>query len=278
MRGGWRLDDIDWTVGLIGAGHVGEALIRGFLQAGLLPPEGIITSDVRETHLAEIRGRHGVRVMTDNRALVQASQVVILCVKPQIMGRVLDDIAGEVDGRHLVISVAAGVSTGSIRRHLPGVERLIRVMPNTPVLIREGMTAIARSEGLREGDLEVARALFGSVGKVVVLEEESMDAVTGLSGSGPGYVALVIESLADGGVNVGLDRETAMTLATQTVLGSARLILETGAHPGELKDMVCSPGGTTIAGITALEEGGVRRTFISAVERATLRSRELGRE
>jgi pyrroline-5-carboxylate reductase len=142
--------------------------------------------------------------------------------------------------------------------------------------VLEGVTAIARGQGLEAGDLEIAQEIFGAVGRVVVLEEEALDAVTGLSGSGPAYVAIVIESLADGGVKMGLDRATAMTLAAQTVLGSAKLILETGAHPGQLKDMVASPGGTTIAGISALEEGGVRRTFISAVERATQRSRELG--
>jgi len=138
------------------------------------------------------------------------------------------------------------------------------------------VTAIARAQGLQPGDLETAQDLFGAVGRVVVLDEEAMDAVTGLSGSGPAYVAIVIESLADGGVKMGLDRATAMTLAAQTVLGSARLVIETGAHPGQLKDMVASPGGTTIAGIAALEEGGVRWTFINAVERATQRSRELG--
>jgi len=164
----------------------------------------------------------------------------------------------------------------SLRAGLGKPARLIRVMPNTPALVLEGVTAIARSEGLDAGDLEMAQELFGAVGRVVVLDEDALDAVTGLSGSGPAYVAIVIESLADGGVRMGLDRATAMTLATQTVLGSARLILETGTHPAQLKDMVSSPGGTTIAGITALEEGGVRRTFINAVERATLRSRELG--
>jgi len=168
------------------------------------------------------------------------------------------------------------VPVSALRAGLGKPARLIRVMPNTPALVLEGVTAIARSEGLDAGDLELAQELFAAVGRVVVLDEEALDAVTGLSGSGPAYVAIVIESLADGGVRMGLDRATAMTLATQTVLGSARLILETGMHPAQLKDMVSSPGGTTIAGITALEEGGVRRTFISAVERATLRSRELG--
>jgi pyrroline-5-carboxylate reductase len=179
--------------------------------------------------------------------------------------------------RPLLVSIAAGVSTATIQSVLGKYPRLIRVMPNTPALVLEGATAIARSGELDTDDLETAQEIFAAVGRVVVLEEELMDAVTGLSGSGPAYVAIVIESLADGGVKMGLDRVTAMTLATQTVLGAARLIAETGVHPGALKDMVSSPGGTTIAGIAALEEGGIRTTFIRAVERATLRSRELGR-
>jgi pyrroline-5-carboxylate reductase len=168
------------------------------------------------------------------------------------------------------------VATATLRAHLGRSARLIRVMPNTPALVLEGVTAIARAQGLQPGDIETAQELFGAVGRVVVLDEEAMDAVTGLSGSGPAYVAIVIESLADGGVKMGLDRATAMLLAAQTVLGTAKMVLETGAHPGQLKDMVASPGGTTIAGIAALEDGGVRRTFINAVERATQRSRELG--
>jgi pyrroline-5-carboxylate reductase len=154
----------------------------------------------------------------------------------------------------------------------------VRAMPNTPALVGAGATAISAGKHASEADMAVARAVFDAVGITVVLDEIHLDAVTGLSGSGPGYIAIVIEALADGGVKMGLDRATAMTLATQTVLGSARLILETGMHPGQLKDMVASPGGTTIAGIAALEDGGIRRTIISAVERATLRSRELGRQ
>jgi pyrroline-5-carboxylate reductase len=164
-----------------------------------------------------------------------------------------------------------------MREHIGPKARLIRVMPNTPALVLAGVTAIARSDGLEPGDIETAQALFGAVGRVVVLDEDALDAVTGLSGSGPAYVAIVIEALADGGVKVGLDRATALTLAAQTVLGSAKLLIETGLHPGQLKDMVASPGGTTIAGVAALEDGGLRRTLIGAVERATLRSRELGR-
>ncbi|PWU25645.1 MAG: pyrroline-5-carboxylate reductase [Candidatus Rokuibacteriota bacterium] len=256
---------------------MGEAMIKGLLQAGVVPPDSIRAADVRGDRLDQIAGQYGVCTTADNAALVRESDVVILAIKPQIMGAVLKEIAPAVDGHQLLISIAAGVATRTVRGHLCKPVRLIRVMPNTPALVLEGVTAIARAEGLEPGDLETAQELFGAVGRVVVLDEDALDAVTGLSGSGPAYVAIVIESLADGGVKMGLDRATAMTLAAQTVLGSAKLILETGAHPGQLKDMVASPGGTTIAGIAALEDGAVRRTFIAAVERATVRSRELGR-
>ena len=264
-------------VGFLGAGNMGEAMIKGLVQAGLVPPQTISATDVRTERLDQIARQYGVRAASSNTALVSESDVVILAVKPQIMSSVLKEIAPAVDGRQLLISIAAGVATRGLRQHLGKPVRLIRVMPNTPALVLEGVTAIARADGLEAGDLETAQELFGAVGRVVVLDEDALDAVTGLSGSGPAYVAIVIESLADGGVKMGLDRATAMTLATQTVLGSAKLILETGMHPGQLKDMVASPGGTTIAGIAALEEGAVRRTFIAAVERATQRSRELGR-
>jgi pyrroline-5-carboxylate reductase len=256
---------------------MGEAIIKGLLQAGLVPSETIAATDVRAERLDQIARQYGVRAAKDNAALVRESDVVILAVKPQIIGPVMREIAPAADGRQLIISIAAGVATTTLREHLGKPARLIRVMPNTPALVLEGVTAIARADGLEAGDLETAQELFGAVGRVVVLDEEALDAVTGLSGSGPAYAAIVIESLADGGVKMGLDRATAMILAAQTMLGSAKLILDTGTHPGQLKDMVASPGGTTIAGIAALEEGAVRRAFIAAVERATQRSRELGR-
>ena len=265
----------DTRVGFVGGGNMGEALVRGLTKTGLVPAAHLLMTDVRMDRLEELKRLYGVVVVLDNVSLVRQADVVILAVKPQILGAVLDEIAPASAGK-LLISVAAGVSTREIRRHLPPGSRTIRVMPNTPALVLEGATAIARAEGLEDGDLDTARQIFEAVGTVVVLDEEMMDAVTGLSGSGPAYIALVVESLADGGVRVGLDRKTAMTLATQTVLGSARLLIDTGMHPGQLKDMVSSPGGTTITGIHTLETGGLRRTLIDAVERATQRSRELG--
>ncbi len=264
-------------VGFIGAGNMGEALIKGLVAANLVRPEAIYASDVRLERLKALDQQYGIQLLADNAELVRQVDIVILAVKPQIMAPALRQIASAVTKKKLLISIAAGVSTTTIRAALGKEARLIRVMPNTPALVLEGVTAVAKAEGLEPGDLDTAGEIFSAVGRVVVLDEELMDAVTGLSGSGPAYVAVVIESLADGGVKMGLDRITAMTLATQTVLGAARLMIETGMHPGALKDMVSSPGGTSIAGIAALEEGGIRATFIKAVERATLRSRELGR-
>lgn len=264
------------TVGFVGGGNMGEALIKGLLGANLVPASAIHATDVRLDRLKELDRQYGIQVSSDNVELVRHSDIVILAVKPQIMDAVLKEIAPAVTRKKLLISIAAGVSTAKIRAVLHKEARLIRVMPNTPALVLEGVTAIAKADGLEPDDLDTAGEIFSAVGRVVVLDETLMDAVTGLSGSGPAYVAVVIESLADGGVRMGLDRITAMTLATQTVLGAAKLLLETGLHPGALKDMVSSPGGTSIAGIAALEEGGIRTTFIKAVERATERSRELG--
>ncbi|OLC38022.1 MAG: pyrroline-5-carboxylate reductase [Candidatus Rokubacteria bacterium 13_1_40CM_4_69_5] len=263
-------------VGFIGAGNMGEALIKGLVTANVVPAEAIWASDVRLERLKELDRQYGIQLAPNNGELVRQADVVIMAVKPQIMTPVLREIAPVLIKKKLMISIAAGVSTAKIRAVFGKDVRLIRVMPNTPALVLEGVTAIAKAEGLEPDDLDTAGEIFSAVGRVVVLEEELLDAVTGLSGSGPAYVALVIESLADGGVRMGLDRITAMTLATQTVLGAAKLLLDTGMHPGALKDMVSSPGGTSIAGIAALEEGGIRTTFIKAVERATLRSKELG--
>lgn len=263
------------TIGFIGAGNMAEAMIRGLVRTGLVGGERLLASDVRQDRLDEVARRHQIQPVSDNSLLVKRSDVVILAVKPQNMAQVLKEIA-PVAAEKLFISIAAGVPTSAIRAYLPKTARLIRVMPNTPALVLEGATAIAGAEGLEPGDLEIAKEIFSAVGRVVVLDEKHLDAVTGLSGSGPAYVAMVIEALADGGVLMGLDRQTAATLAAQTVLGAAKLLIETGLHPGALKDMVASPGGTTIHGIAALEEGGLRQAFIRAVQRATERSRELG--
>jgi pyrroline-5-carboxylate reductase len=267
----------DKRVGFLGSGNMGEALIKGLIAAQAVEPRAIHATDVRAEHVRELARRYGITIAADNQALVRDTDVIVLAVKPQIMDGVLREVAASVTREKLLISIAAGVSTARLRAALGREARLIRTMPNTPALVLEGVAAIARAEHLEPGDIEVATAIFNAVGRAVVVDESAMDAVTGLSGSGPAYVALAIEALADGGVKMGLDRATALTLATQTVVGAATLLRETGMHPAALKDMVSSPGGTTIAGVAALEAGGFRAALIDAVERATLRSRELGK-
>jgi len=197
-------------------------------------------------------------------------------VKPQAMQKVVAEIAPVVDHAKLVISVAAGVPIAALERQLGTGARIVRAMPNTPCLVGRGATAVSGGEHATPGDLQLAKKIFDSVGLTVVLDESALDAVTGLSGSGPAYIFLIIEALSDAGVKVGLSRHIALKLAAQTVLGSAHLLLETGEHPGTLKDQVTSPGGTAIAGLHTLEAGGLRTTLIDAVEAATRRARELG--
>jgi pyrroline-5-carboxylate reductase len=265
----------DRTVGFLGAGNMAEALIRGLLASEALPAAKLWACDVRAERLRELHQSHGIHTTTDAAAMLRSCDVVVLSVKPQTLAQVLPAVAEQARPGALVISVAAGVTIDTIEGQLVG-RRLIRAMPNAPALAQAGATALARGRHASDDDERVARWMFEAVGRVVVVEEKQMDAVTGLSGSGPAYLMLVIEALADGGVKMGLPRETALMLATQTTLGSARLLQQTRLHPGALKDMVASPGGTTIAGLHRLEAGALRATLMDAVEAATRRSEELG--
>lgn len=261
---------------ILGSGNMGEALVKGLLRAGKLPPESLVCTDARAERREELQRRYGVRSSGDNRAAAAGADIVVLAVKPQVMDALLEEIAPAVDAKKLVISIAAGVPIAAIARKLGAGVRIVRTMPNTPALVGAGATALARGPHATEQDLEQALALFEAVGVAVVVEEHHLDAVTGLSGSGPAFVFMAIEALADGGVKVGLARPVAMALAAQAVMGSAKLVLETGEHPGRLKDQVTSPGGTSIAGVHALEQHGFRAALIAAVEAATRRSKELG--
>jgi pyrroline-5-carboxylate reductase len=263
-------------LGFLGAGNMAGALIKGLLHGRVLPAAQITASDVKAERLEQLRAAHGIRTTTDNHALLRESDVLVLSVKPQVIDKVLTEVAALVRPDQLVVSVAAGVPVEALEARLPVGSRVVRAMPNTPATVQAGATAIAGGAHASADDLRIARELFEAVGRVVVLEEALLDAVTGLSGSGPAYLMLVIDALADGGVKVGLHRDTALLLAAQTVFGSAKLLLETGEHPGRLKDMVTSPGGTAIAGLHTLESGGLRKTLIDAVEVATKRSIELG--
>jgi len=269
---------MDKTIGFIGGGNMAAALVKGLLHSKVVPPEKIIVSDVKDERLQVLREKHGVRTTTDNHELVRDADVVVLSVKPQVIDKVLGAIGKEIRPEQLVVSVAAGVPIAAMEDRLPDGARVVRTMPNTPATVDAGATAISAGTHANDADLAIAHELFAAVGRVVTLDESLLDAVTGLSGSGPAYVMLMIEALADGGVKVGLHRDTALLLAAQTVYGSAKLLLETGEHPGRLKDMVTSPGGTAIAGLHTLESGGLRRTLIDAVEAATTRSATLGEQ
>jgi pyrroline-5-carboxylate reductase len=266
----------DKKIGFVGAGNMAGALIKGLLHSGTVGASQIMASDVREERLAELTAAHGITTTKDNAELAAWADIVVLAVKPQVIDKVMVPVAQAIRPHALVVSIAAGVPIESLESRLPENARVIRTMPNTAAMALAGAAAIAPGTHASEDDLDLARQLFEATGRVVVLDETLLDAVTGLSGSGPAYVMLMIEALADGGVKVGLHRETALLLAAQTVYGSAKLLLETGEHPGRLKDMVTSPGGTAIAGLHTLEAGGLRTTLIDAVESATRRSVELG--
>ncbi|MDX2090658.1 MAG: pyrroline-5-carboxylate reductase [Kofleriaceae bacterium] len=265
------------TIGFIGGGNMAEALIRGLVRGGHVPAARVHASGPRRERLDELARDYGIHVTTDNRAVAKLAGLLVLSVKPQIMDKVLLEIADLLTPGTLVVSVAAGVDTELLESALPEGVRVVRAMPNTPALVGAGATAISAGRHAGEADLAIARAVFDAVGITVILDESHLDAVTGLSGSGPAYIFLILEALADAGVKVGLSRRNAQRLAAQTVMGSAKLLLETDEHPGRLKDMVTSPGGTAIAGLHTLEQGGLRTTLINAVETATKRARELGR-
>ncbi|MDP9152503.1 MAG: pyrroline-5-carboxylate reductase [Myxococcota bacterium] len=265
-------------IGFLGAGNMAAALIQGLLHSHVVPAGNIVASDVKPDRLRHLQEAYGIRTTGDNHALLRESDLIVLSVKPQLMDRVLTEIGGEIRPDQLVVSVAAGVPIEALEARLPEGSRLIRAMPNTPATVLAGATAISGGAHAREDDLRIGRELFEAVGRVVVLDEMLLDAVTGLSGSGPAYAMVIIDALADGGVKVGLHRDTALLLAAQTMFGAAKLLLETGEHPGRLKDMVTSPGGTAIAGLHTLESGALRKTLIDAVEAAAKRSAELGRD
>jgi pyrroline-5-carboxylate reductase len=265
------------TIGFLGAGNMAAALIRGLLQGGTARPVDILASDVSDERLRELATRHGIQPIASNSELVRRSSILVLAVKPQVVDKVLASVGGEIAKKTLVVSIAAGVPISALEARLPPGTRVVRSMPNVAVNALAGATAIAAGTHAGTKEMQSAKILFDAVGKTVTLDESLLDAVTGLSGSGPAYVMVFIEALADGGVKVGLDRGTALLLAAQTVFGSSKLLLETpGEHPARLKDMVTSPGGTTIAGLHALESGALRKTLIDAVESATKRATELG--
>lgn len=264
-------------LGVIGAGKMGSALIRGILKAGILSPDKITVSDVDPGLLSGLKQDAGLKTTADNSIVVKSAEIILLALKPDLIRPVLQEVKGLLTQDHLIVSIAAGVPIKAIEEVVGAEARIVRVMPNTPALIGQGAAAYSRGKKTTKEDVEDVKTILEAVGTAVELPEKNLDAVTGLSGSGPAFVFMVIEALADGGVKMGLPRAVAMQLAAQTVAGAAMMVLETKKHPGELKDQVASPGGTTIAGISQLERGGLRATLIDAVEAATKRSIELGK-
>jgi pyrroline-5-carboxylate reductase len=259
---------------LLGAGKLGEALLRGLIDAAVVTPDQITVTAAHAERVAELEAL-GVRGTTANAEAVRGAAVVLLSVKPQTVATVLADLRGVLEPSQLLVSVAASVGTAFIEKHLDRPVPVIRAMPNTPALIRSGMTALAPGRHATKAHLDQALALFRPLGRTLIIDEKHMNAVTALSASGPAFIYIIIESLAEGGVKVGLPRAVATELAAQTVLGSGAMVLETGEHPAKLKDLVTTPAGCTIDGILELEEGGLRVTLIKTVVRATQRAGEL---
>ena len=266
-------------IGFIGGGNMAEAIIKGMLSSSTISGSNIFVSEPNKSRQTFLISEYKIKVMKDNLDLVKKTDVLIVAVKPQIIRQVLKDVAEHITAQKLVISVAAGVPISQIEKALSNGKKkkpsIVRTMPNTPSVVQEGVTAITVGEGVGKSDLKISHEIFQSVGRTVEVPEDQIDAVTGLSGSGPAYIFMIIEALSDAGVKMGLSRNVSNELTIQTVLGSALLVRETGTSPGELKNRVTSPGGTTIAGLHALEKGSLRATLMNAVEKATLRSKEL---
>ncbi len=264
-------------IGFIGGGKMAEALAKGIINASLSSVDKIIASDVDKKRCQILEKDTGIKTTQENKKIISESDIIILAVKPNIIGSILKELKNDITPKHLVVSIAAGIPLDFIESALNKGCRVVRVMPNTPCLVGETAAGYALGKAATRDDGKLVGEILNAVGKSYLLEEKHLDAVTGLSGSGPAFIYTVIEALSDGGVKMGLPRDISTKLAAQTVLGSAKMVLESGMHTGELRDFVTSPGGTTIAGLHALEKGSIRNALIDAVETATKKSKRLGR-
>ena len=265
------------TLAIIGTGRIGEALLRGLLRSSWVAPDQVVCTARREERCEELAAAHGVTATTDNRNAVEKADVVVIGLKPQTIHQVLDDVGDAFRAGQTVISVAAGTPTASIEAHLAADVPVVRVMTNTPVQVDEAMSVVCAGTHAADPDLQVAEDIFSHVGKVIRMDEEYLDSVTALSGSGPAYFFLLAEAMIDAGILLGLPRDVSTELIVQTMVGSAKMLRDSGKHPVELREMVTSPGGTTIAAIRELEAARVRAAFLDAIEAAKRRGEELGR-
>jgi pyrroline-5-carboxylate reductase len=264
-----------FRIAVLGAGKMGGILLQAFLRSGLFTAEQIAATVAHDVRAEALSKQFGLAVTTDNVRAVQGADIVLLAVKPTQVVQLVREISPSLKSGALLLSIAASVKTGAIEDAAGGSPAVIRAMPNTPAMLGAGITALCRGRFAADEQLALAQKIFATVGRVIVVDERHMDAVTGLSGSGPAFLYIILESLAEAGVNVGLPREIATQLAAQTAYGAAKMVLETGSHPALLKDEVTTPAGCTVDGILELEEGGLRVTLIKAVKRATERAREL---
>jgi pyrroline-5-carboxylate reductase len=264
-------------IAFLGAGQMAEAFVRGLLRAELVDPSSVWLSDIRPGRAEQLANELGVNAASNNLEAVGHAELILLSVKPQDVPSLLDEVGADVGAEQLVISIAAGVQLRTLERRLPHHPPVIRVMPNTPALVQSGMAVLAPGSRVRPEHEAMALRLFQALGRALTLPERHLDAVTALSGSGPAFLAVVAEALSDAGVRVGLPRDVAHLLAAQTMLGTGRMLADTGMHPALLKEAVTSPGGTSIAGVHAMERGGIRALLMDAIVAATERSAELGR-
>jgi len=269
---------IEKKIGLIGSGQMAQALAVGFIRKGLVSPAEILASDPNDHARQRFHEVTGAGTTDNNLEVMRTQDIIILAVKPQVLSRVLDEIQGRVSPEKLIVSIVAGATLDTLHRALGENARIVRVMPNTPALIGFGASAFAPGRNVRPADVQIVQVMFSAVGIAVQVEERLMDAVTALSGSGPAFVYLFIEALTDAGVRHGLSRDLARQLAVQTVRGAAEMVIQTSEHPAVLRDRVTSPGGTTIAGLAAMEESGFRGAVFAAIEAAAQRAWELSRE
>jgi pyrroline-5-carboxylate reductase len=265
-------------ISFIGAGNMATAICAGMLKSGKYKSTDITMSDPDATKLAELHNKYGVATTTDNNAAVANADIVILAIKPQMAKKVLNKLT--LDNSQIVVSIMAGVATDTILSAIPKADklnlRIVRVMPNTPLLVSQGMSALCAGKYAINDDVATAQAIFDCAGKTMVVAESQLDAIGAISGCGPAYFFLILEALSDAGVKMGLPRAMALELATQTALGSATMVQQTGTHPAALKDMVTSPGGTTIAAVSVLEDYAVRSALIEAVEAAVEKTKRIG--
>lgn len=265
------------TVGFIGNGNMGQAMMGGIINANIVPSQNIIVSDLYEKGLNDVSVKYGVRTTTDNNEVAKNADILILSVKPNLYPIIIEGIKSSIKDNVIVVTIAAGKSISSTEEAFGRKVKVVRVMPNTPALVGEGMSALCPSEAVSKEELQEVVSIFESFGKAEIVPEKLMDAVTAVSGSSPAYVYMFIEAMADAAVLEGMPRNQAYTFAAQAVLGSAKMVLETGMHPGALKDMVCSPGGTTIEAVSTLEEKGLRSAVISAMRDCARKSREMSK-